>query len=1049
MLTLFYRNRRLSILTICLIIVWGLSSFLILPRMEDPELSQPAAYITTKFPGANAYRVESLVTEKIEQELFEIEEIDTVKSISRAGNSMVVVEVKDNVKDVDKVWSKVRDKVSDVTPLLPSGALEPEYEDWITRASTLIFSLTWNLDSPVNYAVLTRQAKELENRLRVLSGTEKVELFGAPEEEIIVDVQLSDLAALGLTTENIAQQIKMSDAKVSAGQFRSNANQLIIQIDKELDSLERIRRIPIQLGQDSGQFTLLGDIAVVKKEITQPASELAIVNGRSAVSIAVLMESNQRIDRWTKTVFQNLEEFKQKLPEGIGVQTIFEQNRYVQNRLNGLFKNLVLGALCVFITTFLLMGWKSALVVGSTLPLSVMMVLGGMKELGIPLHQISVTGLVIALGLLIDNAIVVVDEIQAELEAGLKPVKALKKTLQSLTVPLLASTLTTTLTFMPIVLLPGSTGEFINSIGISVILALFSSLFLALTVVPALATWLHQYAKPNILENNQRQRNTYPQTIKAQLKHCLSKGIHHPFLTNQYRIVLDLILKAPIIGIILALALPLNGFFVASSLKQQFFPPAERNQFSIEIELESVASIEKTQNVALEAREIMIQHPEVKEIDWFLGRNAPKIYYNLQQNRRNSPNYAQGIVTLQSTSHNRKLINNLQQELDNAFPAAMILVKELQQGEPVDAPIELRIYGPDINVLRDLGNQARVELSEVNNIIHTKADLSETLPQVALDLDEEKVRLANLDKSAIARQLNQGLEGSLGGSVLESREEIQVRTRLAKDERGNLERISSINVFSNQENSQSIPLDALGNIKLLPEIASINRRNGQRINSIQGFIPAGVLPSTVLVDFKQRLENSSLQNLPPGYSLEFGGEEAERDKAVGNLISLLGVILVLMTATLVLSFGSFRSAAIIALVGVCAIGLGLFSLWLFNYPLGFMAILGIVGLIGVAINDSIVVLAGLHSNPYATKKDLKSIRETIVGSTRHILTTSFTTIAGFTPLWLDGGDFWPPLAIAIAGGVGGATFLALCFVPCLYLMLGKSSVNRSTRISDD
>lgn len=1040
MWTLFYRNRRLSILTICLIVVWGLSSFLILPRMEDPELSQPAAYITTSFPGANAYRVESLVTKKIEEKLFEIEDLETVKSISRAGSSNVVVNVKDNVEDVDKVWSKVRDKVADVTPLLPSGASEPKYHDWITRASTLIFSLTWNQDSPVNYAVLTRHAKELEDRLRVSWGTEKVELFGAPEEEIIVDVQPSSLAAVGLTTGDIAQQIQMSDAKMSAGQFISDSNQLIIQIDDELDSLERVRRIPIQLNNDSGQFTLLGDIAAVKKGIKQPTAELAIVNGRPAVSVAVLMESSQRIDRWTGNVFAKLEEFKEKLPDGIEVKTIFEQNRYVQSRLNNLFKNLLLGALCVFITTFLLMGWKSALVVGSALPLSVMMVLGGMKELGIPLHQMSVTGLVIALGLLIDNAIVVIDEVQKELEAGCKPAKAIKKTLQSLTVPLLASTLTTTLTFMPIVLLPGGTGEFVRSIGISVILALFSSLFLALTVLPALAAWLHQDKEQDISgEDQETKKYIYPKTIVGQLKTWCDRGIHHPFLTNKYRLILDQFLKVPIIGVILALILPINGFFAASHLKEQFFPPAERNQFSIEIELPSVTSIAQTQNITLQAKEIMTRHSEVKDVDWFLGRNAPKVYYNLMQNRRNTPNYAQGIVTLQSSSNNRQLINDLQEELDDAIPSAIILAKELQQGEPLDAPVELRIYGPDLDVLKDLGNQARGELAQVSNVIHTKADLNETLPQIALQLDEEKVRRANLDKSAIARQLNQDLDGSLGGSILESTEELQVRTRLSSGDRNNLERIASLSISSHQPNGNSIPLDALGDIKLVPKIASINRRNGQRLNSIQGFIPAGVLPATVLTEFKQRLENSSLQTLPPGYSFEFGGEAADRNKAVGNLMSLLGVILVLMIATLVLSFGSFRSAGIIALVGVFAIGLGLFSLWLFDYPLGFMAILGIVGLIGVAINDSIVVLAGLHANPAVRNRDLKSIRETIVGSTRHILTTSFTTIAGFIPLWLDGGDFWPPLAVCIAGGVGGATLLALSFVPCLYLILGKSN----------
>lgn len=298
MSNLFYRNLQLLILTICLILVWGLSSFLSLPSLEDPELRERNALITTRFPGASAERVESLVTEKVEQELFEIEEIKTLGATSRVGLSTVSVELKEEVVDVDEVWSRVRDRVADVTAWLPQGALDPEFEEVEVKANALIVALTWDLKPPTNYAILRRLSEELEDQLRSVTGTEKVELFGSPDEEIVVEISPSDLASLGLTAQDLSQQILSSDAKVAAGQLRSTSNNLLFEVEGELDSLERVSSIPIRFG-NTGQFTRLGDIAQVKKGIVEPATALALINGRPALALGVMVESSQRLDQWS------------------------------------------------------------------------------------------------------------------------------------------------------------------------------------------------------------------------------------------------------------------------------------------------------------------------------------------------------------------------------------------------------------------------------------------------------------------------------------------------------------------------------------------------------------------------------------------------------------------------------------------------------------------------------------------------------------------------------------------------------------------------------
>ena len=1040
----FFRNIRLLILTMVLIVFWGFSAYQSLPRQEDPELVARTAVITTQFPGASAERVEALVTEVIESEISEVEEITTVTSDSRVGLSAITVELEDAVSDAEPVWSRVRDRLEDAQVQFPPGVLEPDLDEVYMRAYAVIVSLTWQKENEPNYAILRRFAQELDVQLRGVAGTEAVDSFGFPDEEITVEINSSDLAAVGLNAQQLSQQILQSDAKVSAGQLRTPNNTLAIEVEGELDSVERIRGLPIS-STTNAQFTRLADIARVTRGIRQPATDLALIGSKPALALGVLMESGQRVDLWAEKIHQQLDDFRTRLPNGIKLEVIFDQSSYVETRLDNLISNLFFSGVLVVVVTFFGMGWRSSLVVGAALPLTVFAVFGELQVFNIPIHQMSVSGLIIALGLLIDNAIVVVDEIQVELKAGLKPKDAVVKTVNYLTVPLLTSTLTTMFTFLPIALMPGAAGEFVGSIAWSVIMSLISSLVLSLTVIAALSGRF--LSKSRVENQNSHNRRESRKSLLSKLKNpdaWWNAGLSSPVLGRIYRKTLDWATAKPVIAIVLTMVLPIMGFINVSSLPEQFFPSLDRDQFQIEMEFPSQTSIAQSRSDVLLARQLIRKHPQVEEVHWFVGESAPKFYYNFTGGIQNAAYYAQAMVQLNTDKGVTQLIRTLQDELDSSFPQARVLVRQLEQGPPFEAPVELRIYGPDIEQLRVLGAQVRETLTQIPNVTHVRDDLNEALPKLGLEVDEEQARLVGLDNTAIAQQLQTYLEGSIGGSILEATENLPVRVRIANAQRGDLNQIASLDLQASQQGTsreeEFRPLSALGNFNLVPQLANIARRNEQRVNTVQAFVTAGVLPSVVFGELEKRLEAQNFE-VPPGYRYEFGGEDAERSEAVGKLFSTVGLIALLMVITLVLSMSSFRLAGIVLTVAVASVGFALFALFVFRSVFGFMAIVGTMGLIGIAINGAIIILSAFNENEQARGGDVKAVREVVVKATRHILTTTITTMVGFIPLITDGGSFWRPLAIAIAGGIGGSPLLALYFTPAAYLLVKKRRNN--------
>ncbi len=1021
MSTLFYRNRRLLVLAILGIVVAGLSAFSTLPRLEDPHLNNRVAIIVTRLPGATAERVEVLITEKIEDELRDINEIESIRSMSRQGISLVTVELKGRITQSGTIWPKIRDRLGDAQGKFPTGATKPVLDEQRgATADTFLVALAWDREGDTPLGLLRRQAEELKDRFYALPGTENVELHGEPEEEVTVKVDPLELAALGLTVQDVARALTSADSKVAAGALRGTRHEMLLEVAGQFDTLSRIGDVPL-IEEDDGRMVRVADIAEVSKGWREPPRSLAIIEGRPAIAIGARMEPDRRVDRWAALAHATLDDFERELSPGLKLVRVFDQNVYTTDRLEALGQNLLIGGGAVVLVILVLMGWRSAFLVASALPLSVGMVLAGLLWLGIPLHQMSITGLIIALGLLIDNAIVIVDEINSRRAEGLPAVAAISRAVGHLFVPLLGSTLTTVLAFMPIVLLTGNIGEFIGPLGVSVILALLSSLFVSLTIVPALTGLFG--ASGNAIEDQQGS--------------WWRSGLRLKFLSAMARRGFLLIARRPVLGLLAASALPVAGFLRAGELRDQFFPPADRDQFMIQLRLPSVASIEQTRNRVEEASRIIKEAEGVLTIDWFLGASAPTIYYNMMRNEDDTPGYAQALIRAESVERVQSLVPDLQRRLDAQMSDAQVVVRAFGQGPPVESPIEIRLYGPSLDVLRTLGEEVRLQLAEVPEVLHTRGTLDSGLPKLRIKADENEARLAGLSLVDLAEQLQADLEGALGGSILEETEELPVRVRFLDDRRADLGQISAIN-FVSQEAEDWVPLSAIGEIEPSPEYDRIPRRNARRCNTIQGFIEMDALPKEVLTRFQVLLDESDF-TLPEGYQLEFGGEEEEQGEAIGSLFASIGVLAVLMVATIVLSFQSFRMAALLSVVAIFSVGLSILSIWVSGYPFGFMAVIGTAGLIGLALNDSIVVLAGLRSHPGASVGDPEGIAEVLLGCSRHVLSTTFTTVAGFFPL-LIGGGFWPPLAVVISGGILGSTLVALVYIPAGFVLAMRLEV---------
>lgn len=1013
-------NTRLMVLVIAFLIVSGLSAFNTLPRAEDPIISNRNATITTVFPGASAIRVESLVTEVIENKLRQVNEINLITSTSRLGIAVIGVELQDEITDPEPIWSKIRDKLSDVERELPRDALSPELDSDHTYAFTTILSLGWQGKGEADLLTLGRYGKELATRLRTLSGTEFVDQYGLPDEEIVVNFDINDTATLGVSAQQLAAALEGADAKNSAGELVNSSTRFGLELSSSLDSIERVRKVPISI-DENGHTVRVGDVANVQRAAKTPYDELALVDGKPGVIVGARMQSTLRVDKWTPAAMKLVDDFRLELPSDIKVNVLYSQQGYTEQRLVELGESLLIGFCLVLFVLLFTLGIRAAIIIALALPLTMLLTLSLMKYFAIPINQMSLTGFIVALGIMVDNAVVMVDTIQSYRLKGMQKLESAMVAIGHLWVPLLGSTLTTVFAFAPIFLMEGATGEFVGAIALTVSFSLVGSYVISHTVIAALSC--------AYLPSKQTSSSWY------------QTGISIPALSAWFAKSVALAIRHPFLAIGLALVLPLTGYWSMSQLTEQFFPASDRDMFEIQVYMPPQASIYATKATTEQIHQFILEDEAVEQVQWMIGASFPSFYYNLVAGQQKAPYFSQAMVKTTHFEQANRLIPELQTQLDKRFPQAQILVRKLEQGPPFNAPIELRVYGHNLDTLKTIGEDVRLILSRIPSVTHTRESLSSGIPQFNVDVDEEAIQMNGMNLNQFAGLLQSTLVGRESGSIIEGTESIPVRVRVRDEERESYDDLNNLRFPSPASNSAGSSVGVsvlnLSTLELSPSNGGITRRNGVRVNTIEGYIDAGVLPQTVLDQFKTELENYAF---PAGYRVEFGGEAAERDESVAKLIGNISVVVVLMILVIVLSFKSFRLSGIIFAVAGLAAGLGILSVWVFDYPFGFTVIIAMLGVIGLAINAAIVILAELRASEKASEGDQEAVLEAVMSCTRHITSTTITTIGGFMPLILAGGGFWPPFAVAIAGGTALTTILSFYFVPPMFMLVTKMPV---------
>lgn len=1047
--TLFLRNRHLLWLSIVIILVGGLSAALTTARLEDPRITNRNLLIVTQFPGASATRVESLVTDVLEIALDEIAAIKEITSTSRSGVSIIAVEFDQSVSEADNdaIFAEVRDKIGAAEVLLPPGASAPVVDDKRDPvAFTVVYGVTWNHASPPQPGVLGRLAQDLADRLRRIPGTELVRVYGSPSEEIAVTPQPTELAEAGLSGSDLAHLIASADAKRPSGVIQGERRSLAVEVVGALDSTRRIGDIPIRESA-SGSVLRIGDIASVTRGWATPETEIGIVDGRRSVLVAARVKPSVIIDTWAARASETVEAFEAgrggSAADGPGggpvrVDRVFEQAPYTTERLSELGVNLLAGAGVIVLAVLIIMGLRPALVVAVALPLSVAVVAFGGNAVGIQIHQMSVFGLILALGLLIDNAIVVTDEVLSRRSNGDSPSEALQHACSLLFLPLLASTLTTVLAFAPITLLPGGPGDFVGSIGVTVILAIVASFVVSLTIVATLAA-IH----------------TRP-TTPGQRRSVLRDGFAPAWMTRTYRRSLALLYAFPAAAIMIAITPPLAGFAIAPTLGNQFFPPVDRNMFEVRVWMPSGTPAESTIVVAERIESSLRQLSGVPGVpgvsgvtgvtgvSWIIGGSHPTVFYNLVMDQDRSPNYAHAIVSTTSPAETKRLVLQAERRLPELHPEAQIAVRTFAQGPPVSADVEFRITGNSVPILQALGERLRTALQDDPDVLLTQATVLRGEPKIFFDVDEDAARLAGLTLAEVAAQMEAATSGSIGGSVLEDLEELPVRVRYPDGDRRSIAGIHAL-LFTSPSTDRWIPAHALGSVDLRPEAGAIARFDGERANTIKAYTRNGALPIDVSDRVMRKLDAEGFV-LPPGYVISAGGATEQDAEARRDLLGLVPVIGTLGAATLILVFRSVTIALMLGIVAVCSLGLALLSTWAIGFPVSFNTLLGTLGLIGVALNDSIVVIASIRAHPTARYGDRDGMVEAIAGCTRHVIATTATTVGGFIPLLLFvGGDFWPSLAVVLVGGIVGASIVALLMIPGLYILLFRRRVEPADR----
>jgi multidrug efflux pump subunit AcrB len=997
------RYYRISILVVAALLIAGAWSFVTLPRGEDPEFDAFDCRIVTTFMGADPETVESLVTRPIEDAVNELNDIKIVESTSIAGLSMFKITVRDETEPADVV-EQIRQKVDEVAPDLPNHADQPIVMSYNTGEIPLtIVSIAGGDD----YRALDRAAQRFRDALREVEGVSTVEIEGMPERTILVDVNNERLSQLRIPLAHIAEILRLENSSIPGGTLDVGAVRYVLENPNEYQSLDEIGDTII--GRFGDSLIPLRDVATIRDGHHEPRY-LVRTNGEPAVLLTVVKRSGTNTVAVADRVRAAVERLRGELPPGLEARLVSDRGLSVSNLLATLGWNALGGGLIVILMVSLFLGVRQGMVVSVSIPLAVLIALTLMRLTGVDLNQVSIFGLVLAMGMLVDSGLVVVENIGRHVELGKELRDAVVAGVDEVKLPVLASTLTTIAAFVPMLMLKGNLGAFMSAMPLAVIYALSGSLLVAFTVIPLLCyTLWRRFPPPAEATESSRLLDAYTEVAKWALR---NRG-------------LTLLLAIAAFGLSL-MTIPVLGL--------QLFPKAEKSFFLINIRLPGEANISATSLISERVEELLSAESGIRDYTVNIGKGSPMIYYNVERERERT-NFAQVLVNLEG-GNAEEFARQLAPELDRIAGAAVV-PKVLEQGPVGGAAIQVRVTGPDLHVLSELARDIRGRIADVDGIADLRDTLGDTTPRLALDLDRRQAALLGVDSFSFSRTVLMALNGEVATHFRGGDDEIPVLVRLDRRSVGETSSLERLYLPSND--GAVLPLAEIASIREEQGFATILHRDGRRLVTVEADA-SGRLADDVLADVQQRLGDFELRD---GYEVEFGGEEEERRTSFAGLWEALLLALLLIYALLAIQFNSFVQPLVILLTVPLGLTGALVGLLITGNPFGLMAFIGVVSLTGIIINDSIVLTDFAN---YLQRVEGRHRLEALLGAGRlrfrPVILTSITTIGGLTPLAIWGGSLWSPLACAVIFGLIGATVLILIILPVIYSVLVRTGEAR-------
>jgi len=1005
------KNRVAGVILV-VILAAGVSAYNSMSRNEDPGFIIRTALVQTFFPGASPERIELLVTDKLEKAIQEIPEVDYVASTSKVGVSVIYVNVKEEYKNMRPIWDNLRRKIEGAVGELPDGISGPFVNDEFGDVFGSIIGITGD---GFNYRELKEYADEVRDELLLIPDVAKVEIYGDQEERVFVEYDNARLAELGLSPMQLAQLLQSRNIIMPGGDFETLYENIVLEPSGNFRSVEDVGRSIINI-PGSREVVRLEDVVDINRGYADPPTTIMRASGFPSLALAVSMREGGNIIDLGAQIRAVIARAESIYPIGIEFDAIMFQADAVETKIDDFVGNLLQAVLVVTIVMLLFLGLRTGLIVASLIPSTMIASFFVMSLFGIGLDQMSLASLIIALGMLVDNAIVMSESIMVRMEHGRSAKDAAIASARELRIPLLTSSLTTSAAFLPIFLAESQTGEYTAPLFKVVTITLLCSWVIALTLIPMLSV------------------------VFMKVKHR-GKGNEFggPFYTLYRRWLLTLLRrpKTTLFAVALVFVVAMQGFGLVPNI---FFPENDRATMTVELELPEGTPIQRTDSVAAAVEAFMGENLAVSEaraegiVNWgtFVGEGAPKFLlpYNPEPP---SPNYSLILVNASSLAvMNEELIPAIAAFIQSNFPDVNPTVRALPLGAPAWPPVSIRVSGRDTDKLFDIVDEVKARLQSVPGATLVSDNWGPRSKKVLVDIDETRARLAGVSHQDVAISLQTYMSGLETTEYRENDKLIPVVLR-AKQRNSGSGGLESINVYA-QATGQSVPMNQVAEPELVWQPARIERRDRLRTVTVEALLEPGYTATQVNEAIEPWLREQAT-DWPFGYSWEFGGEVETSGKANESIAAKLPVAGLIILLLLVAQFNSLRKPAIIlvtiplALIGVVVGLLGARSYF------GFMTLLGIISLAGIVINNAIVLLDRIRiEQEEGSKPASRAIIEAAQQRLRPILLTTLTTIGGLFPLWLGGGPMWEPMAISIIFGLAFATILTLGVVPVLYAL---------------